>query len=382
MGQNTWQKWLLIFGFCTLLGLLSFSTFCSEDLLEGKEVPYLYYLVNEMTGAYAILVLLPFLLKFIERFPFTIDNWYRRLPLHFAASVIFGLGHTTLMSLSRIWLYPLFGLRPYQVGDIFYRYAMEYQKQIIVYAGVVLFVQSLRAYRERQEKEREASELALRTAELRTRLADARLQALRNQLQPHFLFNTLNMISSLMYEDVGQADRMIARLSHLLRVSLEQADRPKVFLRDELSFLEAYAEIMRCRFPDRIELRTDLDAVPLDVLVPGFLLQPLAENAIKHGGIRQGHPLEIRLTLRKTEGELHIELTDNGTGLVGEGRELKEGHGLWNTRRRLEELYPGRYSLVLGNVPDRGCRVHITFPLELANVAASGSGPGEDRRED
>ncbi|MFZ0428486.1 MAG: histidine kinase [Acidobacteriota bacterium] len=376
MTLKTWRTWLLIFGLCTFMGLLSFSTFYTEDLLDGGRTPPTYFLINELTGAYATFVLLPFLLWFIGRFPFTRENWTAMLPLHLAGSIVFGICHTTLMSLSRLWLYPLAGLTPYQVGDVLYRYLMEYQKQLLVYGGIVLAVHLIRAYRDRQDKEKEAAALALRTAELQTRLADARLETLRNQLHPHFLFNTLNMISSLMYEDVAQADRMIARLSQLLRASLEQAGRPKVELHEELSFLDAYLEIMRCRFPEQIRFELDLDSAPSGALVPGFLLQPLVENAIKYGRPSDGRPLLLELHIQASEGELDIELTDNGRcPEVGAGAQIQEGYGLSNTQQRLAQLYPGRHVFDYGHRPDAGFAVRIRLPLEVEAGAAAPAAP-------
>lgn len=372
MALSSRRKWWLIFGFCTFMGLLSFSTFYTQDLLEKEGTPPAYYLVNELTGAYATLILLPFLLRFIERFPFTRKNWPSRIPLHLLASVIFGICHTTLMSLSRTFVYPLVGLNPYRVGDALYRYFLEYQKQILVYGGIVLAVHLIRAYRDRQEKEKEAAELAVQAAELQARLADARLETLRNQLHPHFLFNTLNMISSLMYEDISKADRMIAKLSQLLRVSLEQAGRSKVPLEEELNFLEAYLEIMRCRFPDRIRVEQDLDSVPPDALVPCFLLQPLVENAIKYGRPPTGQPLILELKTRVAARELSIELRDNGQGTDGDSEpEIKEGYGLSSTQQRLAQLYPHHHVFDYGRLEEAGFGVRISLPLEFEEPAAA-----------
>ncbi len=146
-----------------------------------------------------------------------------------------------------------------------------------------------------REREKKTTQLELQAAQLQSRLKETQLQALKGQIQPHFLFNTLNMISSLMYEDVEKADAMITRLSDLLRMSLEYTDRETIPLSREIEFVEAYLQIMRSRFQDRLEFHRNVDSSLLQSHVPVFLLQPLIENAIKYGD--QGAASKLRVTL-------------------------------------------------------------------------------------
>ncbi len=359
------RKWLLLFAFCTFMGLLTASTFYTEDLLEGSPTPFYYFLVNELTAAYSFFLLLPAMLAFIERFPFRRSNWYALLPLHLPFSMAVGAAHTTLMTLSRTLLYPILLSRSYEMGDPLYRYLMEYQKQVLIYAAAVITVHLFHAQREKRAKEKEAAELELQAAQLQSRLAEAQLNVLRGEVQPHFLFNTLNMISTLMYEDVGRADRMITLLSSLLRISLDHAHRPKVRLGREVDFARAYLEIMSSRFEDRLQYRFDVPSQLLTALVPSFVLQPLVENAVKHGDLGDSGSLLVIVSASAAGGRLAMEVLDNGPGVEGETSEaMRRGIGLSNTRDRLEQLYLGRYRFEIGNRPEGGCAVRVEIPLE------------------
>jgi two-component system LytT family sensor kinase len=219
---------LLLFAICSLMGLYNFSTFLAQHRMESEAEPVRKILLNEMTGAYSLFVLLPFVLVFMDRFPVRRANWGWSVPMHLFASVIFGATSTTLMTISRKWLYPVFDLRSYNPGQIVYRYLLEYHKQLLLYTLIWATVFVIARMRAARERERETAELALRASKLQIQLSEARLRSLQGQLQPHFLFNTLNMISSFMYQDVRKADRMMARLSTLLRMSLDTSERPCV----------------------------------------------------------------------------------------------------------------------------------------------------------
>ena len=194
---------------------------------------------------------------------------------------------------------------------------------------------------------------------LRTALVEAQLEALKLQLRPHFLFNTLNSILPLIGKDPGAAKRMVIQLGELLRLSLKSETSQLVTLKEELAFLEQYLEIERTRFRERLEVELDAGPEVLSALVPIFLLQPLAENAIKHGLGGTGHG-RIRVTARAIEGSLCLEVSDNGPGYA---QGTCVGIGLSNTRSRLEKLYPGQYGLELSNAPSGGGVVAVRFPL-------------------
>ena len=229
---------------------------------------------------------------------------------------------------------------------------------LLVYWAVVA-VQHVVAFQQRaHERER-------RAAELEQRLTAARLQALQMQLNPHFLFNTLNAVASLMHQDVDAADRVLIRLSELLRRALDTRDRQEVPLREELAFLDRYLEIEQTRFGDRLKVERKIDKTLLDQSVPNLVLQPLVENAIKHGIEPQRQPGLIRLEVRRGAGHMVLTVRDNGVG-YDPSRPTRRGHGigLGNTRRRLEQLYGKRQELVIRNAEGGGTEVLIRLPCQ------------------
>jgi len=362
------KKWLVLFAICTFLGLLSFSTMYTAELLEGGPTPPLIFIVNEATGAYGVFVLLPAVLWFIRKFRFKKSAWFLMLPTHLLGSMVFGTAHTLIMTGSRILLYAALDLGPYPMGDPVYRFLMEYQKQALAYTAILIAVYLINTYRENREREKKTAQLELQAAQLQSRLKETQLQALKGQLQPHFLFNTLNMISSLMYEDVENADSMITKLSDLLRMSLEHTDRETIPLSQEIEFAEAYLEIMRSRFQDRLEFRCNVDNSLLQSHVPVFLLQPLIENAIKYGDQGAGSKLRVVLSAQKEGDSLLVEISDNGPGHANDSQEgLGKGVGLSNVEERLERLYGAAHSFKAGNGPSGGFVVRVEIPFSTVD---------------
>jgi two-component sensor histidine kinase len=231
--------------------------------------------------------------------------------------------------------------------------------QLPIFWGLVGVAHALRFYEHSQARER-------REAELEARLAQARLQALRMQLNPHFLFNTLNSIASLVHEQ-PRAEEMIEALSDLLRLTLTASDRAEVTLREELQFLDRYLLIERTRFGDRLAVEKQIDVGTLEAIVPILLLQPLVENAVKHGIENQIAPGLIRLLVERAGPELRLEVCDNGPGLEASGEgSLKEGVGLSNTRARLHELYGPAATLDLRPGLAGGLCAQIRLPWRTA----------------
>src|SRR5213593_2641025 len=193
---------------------------------------------------------------------------------------------------------------------------------------------------------------AWRTARLETQLVQARLDALVGQLQPHFLFNTLHTISAFVLEDPKQANRMIARLSELLRQSFNRERGPLVTLEEELELLDHYVAIQEARFGDRLRVSFRVDPRAASAIVPTLLLQPLVENAIRHGAVPNGAVAEISIAAVRAGDRLHLEVRDNGPGLNGSSR--GGGLGLANTRARLQELYGPSHRFDLTNASAPG----------------------------
>lgn len=207
-------------------------------------------------------------------------------------------------------------------------------------------------------------ERELAQSRLATQLAQAQLHALKMQLHPHFLFNTLHAISTLVHSSPEQAERMIASLSEMLRTALSKHDAQEVTLEEELSVLEPYLEIERSRFGDRLTVSLDVSPDALGAVVPHLLLQPLVENAIRHGIAPQVEGGEIAIRARVREGTLELAVEDDGVGMPAEPR--PGGVGLGNTRTRLHRLYGDRHVFRIDSTPGKATRVTILLPLRMA----------------
>jgi hypothetical protein len=223
-----------------------------------------------------------------------------------------------------------------------------------IYWVIVSIVHALTYYRRSQERE-------LQALELEARLTDAKLQALRAQLHPHFLFNTLNAISTLVHRDPNAADEMIVNLSELLRATLDTTER-EIPLSRELELLDRYLEIQQTRFGSRLQISRQIDPGVLSQLVPPLILQPLAENAIRHGIEPKTTPGLLTITANRREGILRLTLQDNGEGKAPAGNQPSHGIGLSNTRARLLELYGAQARLLAGKAPEGGFAVEVELP--------------------
>jgi LytS/YehU family sensor histidine kinase len=234
---------------------------------------------------------------------------------------------------------------------------------LMTYTTVVGFTYALGYHREMQAR-------AVREAQLQTRLMEARLKTLEAELHPHFLFNTLHAISTLIHTSPDAADRMISRLSDLLRLTFDRSGAARVTLHEELEFLQKYLEIEQTRFQDRLSVQFHVDPATLDAEVPRLILQPLVENAIKHGVSPRSGPGLVEISSRIDAGRLWLEVRDNGVGLSGSARtQFRSGVGLSNTRDRLEVLYGEAQTLEFSE-SDGGLTVRIALPLQHAPMPA------------
>jgi hypothetical protein len=356
-------NWRLIFLLYTAAAVISADTVFTADLAEGRRSSLYYPLLHEVTGYYAGFALLPLLVVVFRRLPIRKDNWYGTVPAHLLISVAFGVTHTLLMYASRTGLYAVLGLGAYDYGQMGYRFLMEYHKQFLHYWTVFAALVGYTHYRRAREKEQQAAALELKTAGLQRQLVQVQLQALRTQLNPHFLFNTLNMISSVMYEDPGRADRMIASLSRMLRLSLEENAGLCVPLRREIEFVNCAVELTRARFGDRVDIDLRCQAEALDLPVPNLLVYTLIENAIKHHDLERESVMRIQARIECDASSLRLLVLDNGPGIRDFTKALSKGLGLKNTRQRLTALYGENHSFEMANRPEGGLQVRITLPV-------------------
>jgi sensor histidine kinase YesM len=351
--------WILTFVFITLIGLMNFSIVLTEKNTSGRSIPFQYPFIDEMTGAYSVYILLPFLLWFFKRFPIKRKNLVTFIPLHLFISVCFGITHTMLMGISRKLIYSLAGMGTYDFGLLGYRLIMEYHKQFLIYWFIYGIVALIRFVKKNHEQK-------LKTSQLEQKLTKARLEALQMQLNPHFLFNTLNMISSTMYENITAADKMITRLSDLLRLTLKSKKLDQYTLKEELKLLQLYIEIMKARFGDKLVVGRDIEEKTLNAIIPVFILQPIVENAIKHSLEKTTNTTEIKIKSWQKKDRLMLQVRDNGPGISPDSMKfMKNGIGITNSIERLEKFYGSNYRFNLDNIDAGGVQVIIEIPFKL-----------------
>jgi two-component system, LytTR family, sensor kinase len=349
-------KLALWFGATTLIFLLIFSYRYLESLARGRSGTFTSHLIEELTGVYSWGLLFLLILKFTRRFRIDARNWLRRLPVYLAAAVVLSLIHTTIMAISRKTVYRLAGMGEYDYGIMPIRYLMEMANYFLFYIVGVTLIHLYDHYRESRERE-------LRTAQLEAQLAQAELQALQAQIHPHFLFNALNTISSVVYEDPRAADTMIARLSDFLRHSAISSRRQEVTLQEELDLLNLYLDIMRPRFEERLRVEIDVEPGINEALTPRLILQPLVENSLKYAADPDSGQISIAIKAARDNGSLRIEVRDEGPGLAANVRGVAgNGVGLVNTAQRLERLYGGNHELALRNGEKCGAMISVKIP--------------------
>lgn len=345
----------------TGIGLLNFLVVLTAWRAEGNPVSAKYPFLWEMTGAFCALLFLPFLIAFMRRFPLTRATLARRLPLHLAVVVAWGVCQTLLMWGSRSVLYRVLGWGRYDYGEMRWRFPMEGGKQLLWYCIGYAMVAMLESVRKAREGELTASRL-------RQELTEARLAALKMQLNPHFLFNTLNMISAHVREEPARAEAMIAHLSDFLRMTLRHSSAREVPLSAELAFLDAYLAIMKARFEERLRFEVAVEERARGTLVPHLLLQPLVENAVTHA-MRENGVASVGLRARQREGRLLVTLEDDGPGVDGAADDLLgRGIGLTNTAERLRSLYGDAHRFEIGPRPGGGLRLEIEIPARDEEV--------------
>ena len=356
--------WLLMVGVLAAYSLLAalvsvwFTTISGLSLwsLEADSTTTFSYIlaINLIVwGGWALFAPVAFWLG--RRFRFDRNGWRRALAVHVPASLAITSLHLVLVGTGRFELQRAFGVDVAwwpTVLDAFFR-TLDFELPVYW-----LFVGSQHAidyYRQSELRE-------VKTARLETRLIEAQLQALQQQLHPHFLFNTLHAISTLVHRDPEKADLMIERLSELLRITLHKVHVQEIELSEELEYLSAYLGIEQVHFGDRLHIDYRIDAASMDALVPTLILQPLVENAIRHGlepMVRAG-----RLTIEaQADGDtLWLRVRDDGAGLPKNWKR-REGVGLSNTRSRLERLYGEQAALTVRENPGGGVLVDIYLPL-------------------
>jgi two-component system, LytTR family, sensor kinase len=310
-------------------------------------------------------LLLPAVVWVARHFPLDDGQRLRNVAIHVAAALTFALVRFAGLTGVRLLIYSGNVKSP---AVSWWAYAQrEFLWQLdwclMVYSAIVGASYALAYYRDSQERK-------VREAQLETRLIEARLKTLEAELHPHFLFNTLHAISTLVHRDPESADRMISRLSDLLRITFDRSGAAAVSLKEEIEFLQKYLDIEQTRFQDRLTVHVDVDPEVLDADVPRMILQPLVENAMKHGIAQSAGPGHVHIAAGCVDDRLWMQVSDNGGGLQGRLKKLRTGVGLSNTRARLEVLYPGAHRL---DFFDRqgGLAVRVEIPLRRGDASGA-----------
>ena len=351
--------WLAV---STAVFLLVFSYRYLEDLARARTGTFAERLIEEATGVYSAALLFLLVIKFARRFRLNGENWRRLLPVHALGAIVFSAIHTTIMAASRKGVFLLAGMGEYDYGIMPIRYLMEFANYALWYAMWVTLIHLFDHYRAAREQE-------LRTARLEAQLTAAQLQALQAQIHPHFLFNALNTISSVVYEDARAADTMITRLSDFLRHSLSASREQEVTLQEELDFLNMYLDIMRPRFEERLTVEFEIEPGINAALAPKLVLQPLVENSIKYAADPYSGAIRIAVRAARENGQLRLEVEDDGPGLAASVQLAAQsapgaGVGLSNTAERLKRLYGAEQEFTLRN-SDRAGRSGLLVRLKL-----------------
>ncbi|WP_266171320.1 sensor histidine kinase [Dyella subtropica] len=342
----------LILGFWTLIALSYTLSAGLSSISEGQDTNWSRILVWNFVDFYLWMALVPLIAWLGHRSAG--QGWRRFAALHIPASLGVALAQMAT-HLAIFWIACGPGRAPVNTlgGYLRMEFAFSYHFALLIYWMILVVLRGL-------DSQRRLRDERLRNAQLESQLAQAQLRTLRVQLQPHFLFNTLNAISALALADPIQARLMIARLSDLLRLTLEERHALEVPLSRELELLRCYLDIQQVRFQDRLSTHWDVAMDTMHAAVPSMILQPLVENALRHGLLDKPEPGQLQIVSRCEGGQLYLRVDDDGLGLP-EG--VSEGLGLGNTRARLQVLFGEGASVALARKAEGGTRVELRFPF-------------------
>ena len=347
---------LLVMALCLALASVEALQQHAVNMMRNANAPLWWTATNAMLPWVAVLPLIPLVVFLAARWPLDRGRARGALPKHLAAMVGFVAVHqaiaVALLDAAGVMVPP--GVTPTYTAIFIKLFAYRFAVDALVYWATVGLVHAERAAREAVEREQAA-------ARLEASLSEARLAALRDQLDPHFLFNTLNAVSVLALRgDREGVTRVVAALGDLLRRSLDNGRLQEVPLGEELAMLERYLEIQEIRFGDRLTIERDIDPAAAGAFVPAMVSQPLVENAVQHAVAQTPGAARIAIRAWRENGSLLLEVADSGPGFGG--RQPVEGIGLGNTRARLAQLYGDRHALEFGAARDGGASVVVRVP--------------------
>ena len=366
--KTLWLRRGMVLASATLLALFFATKFYYAGVFHGLNPTWTKQLWWQAMEWYGWALFWPVIVRICRALDRPDHRW-RQLIGQLAGAALFSLAHCVILTTgARIeaWVYET-GMSWWALLKVIL--VNHFHSNVFTYATIVGIWHAIDYYQRLGERDRQASELAVR-------LAQARLQALKMQLRPHFLFNTLNGIAALNYEDPKAANRMLSRLSELLRITLEEDGAQEISLRKEMEFCRRYLDLEGIRLGERLTVRVEISPEALDAKVPSLLLQPLVENAIEHGIAPFAAPGQILISAQKENGRLHLRVRDSGPGLSAvQPSDPPRGIGLTNTRQRLDQLYGKSHSFELRSAAEGGLEVDITLPY------AEDTGPGANSHQ-
>jgi len=354
-----WLIWTIVaLFFSTQVYMMYYST-------GNLPIPYAKAFLVQASACYLWALTTPLVLWLARRYRIDRNNWQKRVLFHALLSI--GLS-SSLIVIHFVLYMVIMGhvekITPFWTFDYLY---WNLDRWLLVYWFIFLTSHAANYYRSYREGE-------LKASELRTELAQAQLEALKMQVHPHFLFNTLHSISALLSKDTESARKMISRLGDFLRMTLESGGSMEVTLQQELEFLNGYLEIERIRFQDRLTTNIEIDPEVLNVRVPNLILQPIVENAMRHAISRTNSGV-VEITAVPRNGSVRIEVKDNGPGITAEPKAMlsrnSRGVGLANTQARLAGLYGSKAKFELRNRPTGGLTVMLEVPRHSKSESAN-----------
>jgi two-component system, LytTR family, sensor kinase len=369
-------EFLFFAAILTLLGIVfSLQTIYAESPWgTSGEIPTTQIIINvfvdRIVGAYLWLALSPFIILNAEKISSKKIPFVGVIVLHMLAGVFFSSLHIPIYT---TYIFALHSSIPWMYKDVFDKFTdftfvnytiasfvrVNHVYRILYYCIIIAIHFAFDYFRKYSEKE-------LRTTQLEMQLKDAQLNTLQQQLQPHFLFNTLNSISSLMYKSVPDADRMLTSLGDLLRISLERMNVQEVVLKDDIAFIERYLLIEKIRMGERLVIETHFGPETLDSLVPCMIIQPILENAIKHGISPYIAKGKIIISSWREGKKLFLQIDDSGKGFTGKiDSYFARGYGLRNTLSRLQVLYGSNFSFDCSKGKCGGLSVTLSIPFRM-----------------
>lgn len=346
----------IIWGVWTIVALFFSTQAYLMYYAERQPIRYAQGFLFQASACYLWALATPLVLWLARRFCIDRTNWWRRTALHFLFSLLLV---SALLGLHFVIFMVLLGragnITPFRLFSFIYN---NLDRWILIYAFILLLSHAFNYYNSYRKGE-------LKASELRTQLVQSQLEALKMQVQPHFLFNTLHSISALLSKDTDGARKMITRLGDFLRLTLENSGSMEVTLQQEIEFLNGYLEIERIRFQDRLTTDIHVDPAVLDVRVPNLILQPIVENAMRHA-IGSSTAGRVEITAAPRNGVVRIEVKDNGPGIVDRALDARRGKGLGlaNTQARLVGLYGSAARFEMANDPAGGLIVALEIPRD------------------